>query len=493
MKSSIRWLLLLIPVVSIALLACGGGGSASGGIGGTGIQARSVGSVSAVGSITVNGVRFQTTTALVRDDEGGTFPEVDLAEGMVVEVEGVINNDGVNGTASQVTLVTAVQGPVDQILNANRITVMGQPVAIDDLTIIDGTIVGLGGITALTSSNTVEIHGTVDPNGAVRATRIEDKTGTTALFKIRGLVAAASPPTFTINGLTIDFSNTAQNDFGSSGPTVGDFVSVRGSALNAATLTADVVENESRFYGENVNAEIEGFIINAVGSAYTLVTGAGTFQFRIDATTEFEGGVVGDLVVGLEVEVEGTFNGGSLLADEIEIKDGVRLENSADITSRDIDNLTIRPDNMSALVLKLNDQTEIKDNRTGFPENPTPAQLLGSLDGSETLRARGRISNTTVTNATELAVTDLTISEGTPSTVELRGPLAAPPDLNGVLQIFGVAVYSATASRFLSEDESAITETEFLSQVTTGTVVEAEGSMATDNSMNASQLAIENE
>ena len=181
------------------------------------------------------------------------------------------------------------------------------------------------------------------------------------------------------------------------------------------------------------------------------------------------------------------------MADKVEVKDGIRLENSADITSRDVGNLTIRPDNMSALVLKLNDQTEIEENRTGFPENPTPAQLLGSLDGSETLRVRGRISNSPVPNATELVVTDLRISGETPSSVELRGPLAAPPEPDGVLQILGVAVDSSTASTFLSVNETMITQTEFLSQVTTGTLVEAEGSMATDNAMNASQLAIEDE
>ena len=185
MKAASRYLLFIISLISLAALSLNcGGGSASGGIGGSGFQAQSIGSVSAVGSITVNGVRYETNAATITDDDGNSVLESSLSVGLVVEVDGQINADGVNGTASQVTVVTAVQGPLDQAPTASNLTIMGQPVAIDDQTQIDDSISLAGGITNLNINDILEVHGTVDPNGTIRASRIELKTQVN-IYKVR--------------------------------------------------------------------------------------------------------------------------------------------------------------------------------------------------------------------------------------------------------------------------------------------------------------------
>ncbi len=292
----------------------------------------------------------------------------------------------------------------------------------------------------------------------------------------------------------MDFSSASPNDFGSAGPAINDFVSVKGAplALIGGNLTASSVEDEDRSFADAANAEIEGFISAAAGSTFTLVTGAGTFQFRIDATTEIEGGIIGELAVGMEVEVEGAFSGGLLLADKVEVKDGIKLETNIDIATRDVGNLTIEPANMPALILKLNDQTEIDDNRDVPVNNPTPLIILNSLDGTETLRVRARISNTPVANATELVVTDLRISDNLPPVIELRGPLDAPPNQAGDLLILGVTVSSSEpGTTFFDIEDREVSRAEFLNRVTTGTLVEADGTLSVDNQMSATQLDIE--
>ena len=85
---------------------------AGGGIGGTGII--SSGTVSAHGSIFVNGIRFETDEAEIIID-GRVAREDELGLGMVVLVTGTINEDGVTGVAQRVVYDEEVQGPINAI------------------------------------------------------------------------------------------------------------------------------------------------------------------------------------------------------------------------------------------------------------------------------------------------------------------------------------------------------------------------------------------
>ena len=116
----------LTAAVTLIATACGGGGG-GGGIGGTGMQA-SFGTITALGSVTVNGVKFDTDSAdIVIDDAGGRFS--DLRVGMVVRVDGSVSG----ATANTITVDDAVKGFVEQVIDANRMVVMGQTVQIDNL------------------------------------------------------------------------------------------------------------------------------------------------------------------------------------------------------------------------------------------------------------------------------------------------------------------------------------------------------------------------
>ena len=83
------------------LAACGGGGDGGTPIGGGGVTPQSlmIGPIAGLGSIIVNGVRFDDSTAQVSNDEDGSgHPSRDLKLGMMVEVESSRINDA-TGTA----------------------------------------------------------------------------------------------------------------------------------------------------------------------------------------------------------------------------------------------------------------------------------------------------------------------------------------------------------------------------------------------------------
>ena len=116
---------LLCALAGLAILVCllqGCGGAAGGlaaadpggggGIGGTGLT--SSGSISAFGSIFVNGVEYETDGADIVID-GERLGEAALRLGMVVTVIGVVDDNGETGTASRVVFDNALEGPVERI------------------------------------------------------------------------------------------------------------------------------------------------------------------------------------------------------------------------------------------------------------------------------------------------------------------------------------------------------------------------------------------
>ncbi|HKC81276.1 MAG TPA: DUF5666 domain-containing protein, partial [Gemmatimonadaceae bacterium] len=170
----------------LALAGCSGG---TGGTGATGSSpALSIG-VMTKGSVIVNGVRFEDTTANIFIDDTPKTAAA-LQNGMVVKVLGPVNEDGINGTAQRVKALIEVRGSVTAVFpaeNPQRLVVLGQDVIVDDLTVYSN-LANFGDITV---SELIEVHGLRDTNGQVRATRIEANTaqmGDNTVDEIRGVV-----------------------------------------------------------------------------------------------------------------------------------------------------------------------------------------------------------------------------------------------------------------------------------------------------------------
>ena len=161
------------------------------------------GRVTAIGSVTVNGVRFTTTEAAVSID-GPPATETALKVGMVVTVQGQLLPDG-TATANSVDARTEVKGIVTGVDSAARaFTVLGQRIRTDQLTVF------AGGTFDTLLNQYVEVSGFRGAPGDLLATRVEISATVApgAPLEVTGTVAAFDPAakTFAIGTQVVDFS-----------------------------------------------------------------------------------------------------------------------------------------------------------------------------------------------------------------------------------------------------------------------------------------------
>jgi hypothetical protein len=315
------WRALAVALVAAALgSACGGGVDS----GGTGAPATSFssGRISGFGSIIVNGVEFDETTATIVDDDGVIHPSSDLALGMTVDVAaGAISTDASSdahrATATHVQFGSAILGPVQSVDTANSmLTVLGQSVKVNTDTVFDGVS---GGVAGVHVGNLLNVFAFLDPaSGLYTATRIELKASANE-FKLRGVVSRldTKAKTFSIGGADISYAGVATRDL----PTL-----VNGSIARVDLATAQQGGLWILSHGlavtpaiaDGTDAELEGFVAEFASVASFKVDGT-----PVDASGDavvFEGGTSSDLANGVRVEVDGTMKGGVLQAQKVEFK-----------------------------------------------------------------------------------------------------------------------------------------------------------------------------
>jgi hypothetical protein len=385
MRSQRLRYLTLMTVFIAGLTACGGGTQvAGGGIGGTGI---SQGSITAFGSVWVNGVEFDTSNAAILRN-GASVAQSDLAIGMVVTVDGSVNSDGISGTASSVNYSNELQGPISAKPNDNSLIVLGQTVIIDNLTKImfNGTAVT---IADLNTGDTVEVSGFLAANG-IRATYIEKKSAGDTV-ELKGVVSTVNGTIITIGTQDIDVSSVPAY-----APTVGDFIEVKASIVTAGTpLQASSIEKKSRGLGSGTHdrAELEGFVTVFTSAADFKVDGQ---QVQTNAQTIFSGGAATDIVTGIRLEVKGALNNGILVASRISFEDQLTLEGN---------------------ILSINGNIVMLDTYPGVPIEINDILTEGATSNShlvgDYIKIRGRKLDPTCTSACALLATELDHIEST--------------------------------------------------------------------------------
>ena len=194
---------LLVALAAALLSACGGGSG-----GGSGASASTVSTgVMTKGSIIVNGVRFEDTTANISIDDTPKSATA-LQDGMVVKVLGTVAEDGVNGMAQRVKALVEVRGKptsVSPLASPQSLVLHGQTVFVDDQTVYSN----LAGFGAITTTTLIEVHGLRDASGRIRATRIEahaGQMGDSAVDEIRGVVSGGTgtnPATFNLGAQAV--------------------------------------------------------------------------------------------------------------------------------------------------------------------------------------------------------------------------------------------------------------------------------------------------
>jgi hypothetical protein len=333
MKYSIHkaFLLFILSVICLVFAGCGGSGGggslAGGGIGGTGITAS--GAITGFGSIFVNGIEFGTVDAS-RDVDGeisvsdGTDDDTVLGIGMVVTVDGTLNDDGVTGTAKSIQYDPTVQGPVQgPIIDVDPLTrsftVMGISVTVQKV----NTVFSYVTFDTLQPDDLVDVSGFFDAGGVLQATRLERKDGNEIVVK--GTVTGLADTAFTLEvdqaASTYPVDTTAA-EFPNGEPTDNQYVEVKGTLDNSLNvISATRVELKSEGFDDTGSASIasiEGIVTDFNGIDDFRVAGQ-----RVNASVAefYPASLVSDLGPGAEVEIEGPIQDGVLMASRVEAGD----------------------------------------------------------------------------------------------------------------------------------------------------------------------------
>jgi len=315
---------------TMLLASCGGGGTSSSsvssvGSGGTG--AGFSGPISGFGSIIVNGVRLDDSSATVTLDDDSAGTSADLKLGMMVEIEGSKNDDGITGKAKTIASQSEIRGPVTvtPITGAKEFKVLGLTITVTASTVFEGINNGIAG---LSSGTMVEIHGI--PNGAdgVIATRIET-TGNNE-ERLTGVVQNLNKTakTFTLHGTVINYGAAAADKVPAN--LANDIrVRIKGQLITPVTtepgtITATRVQIKSldRLKINGQQLELEG-VVTKFNSATDFEVNGNKVKMASNASVE------GTIAAGSLVEVNGLIDAsGVLIATKVEVKNGNKAESN---------------------------------------------------------------------------------------------------------------------------------------------------------------------
>ena len=316
-----RTLLLGMVGSAVELTGCGGGGSSVAGLSSGGTGSFTSGTISGLGSIIVNGIRYNDDNASVisRDDDNNTAFGRTLKVGMVVSIQGssvtaaATANGTATATATKISCGSEWQGPVSNI-GASSFDMLGLTVDVLASTVFEGAATQL---TGLTTSQFVEVHGYVDQTtGHLQATYVEVSTTQPAQYKLSGVVNNFSAVNRTFKlGTTTQASSQISWDGNTSLPnnwSDGVFVRVKMTPLLLATQIRLLASPLTQLgIADDHDAEIHGFISAYQSNANFTVNG-----ISVDASTASITG--GSLALGVRVEIHGSVSNGVLVATKVE-------------------------------------------------------------------------------------------------------------------------------------------------------------------------------
>ncbi len=327
--------LLILSLTLLLIPSCGNGGGSSsssqvavsGGIGGTGI---SRGTITAFGSIFVNGVEWDIDTATITLD-GLPATEDDLALGMVVSVEGEV--EGETGSATNVDFEDEIEGPIEVVgpvipgsPRTRTISILGVIIVLEEgTTIFDNALAGDFNFDNLSAGQVVEVSGFRVSQSQIIATRVERKSdvilGSTEI-ELKGVISdydgdnkfriGTSEITFDPDGITTDLSDL------NNGIEDGLFVEVKGILETATSIRATQIEEEDEDFDEETELSLEGII-----TSFTDLSNFHIGSVQIDASeAELQPNDPTLFKEGVRVEVEGTIENGILKAKELQVRAG---------------------------------------------------------------------------------------------------------------------------------------------------------------------------
>jgi hypothetical protein len=323
------------------LVACGGGGGdapASGG-GIATAQSFATGPISGLGSIIVNGVRFDDSAARIEDDDdGSSHSSRDLKLGMMVEVQaGSIDDNSARASASLIRFGAELKGPVASIdAAAQTLRVLDQTIEVKSTTVFED---GLSGFAAIAVGQVLEIHAQFDgATGRYVATRIEREDSATE-YRLRGRISAldTNAKTFKIGDAVINYAGVPAANL----PNPANFangqrvrVRLQTTQVNGQWI-ATAVRSGVRKVDDHADARLRGLV-----TAFTSPQAFEVQGIAVDASNaNFEPNAAA-VKLGALVEVRGTASAGKIVASRVKVRnerddDLQRVELHGDVSALD--------------------------------------------------------------------------------------------------------------------------------------------------------------
>ena len=394
------------------------------------------GTITAFGSVFVNGVRYDVSAATLKKNDL-SVTQSGLAVGEVALVQGHQDLQSGQGDASSVDVEDNVVGPIATIDTvANQLTVLGQTVKVTASTSF-GAGISPADLTGLAMGDAIEVSGFVGADGVIAATRI-GRAETNEPWQVLGTVAGldTTAHTFMINGLTVDYTAAMLSGFSAGQPANGDLVVARGTVFDAVAvkLTASSVhraETDPRDVADGGHVEQEGLITRFASATDFDVAG---MKVTTTTSTQFEGGTIADLALNVRVEVRGMLDAnGVLVADRIEINHVAAIGLDATVTAVDAPNNTLT---LLGVTVTVDANTRYED------ESSAQVQLFTLKDVTVGDRVEIRGYENPAGSGMVLASR---LEREPPSTdVEVRGPFTAttPPQF----MILGITIDATNAS-----------------------------------------------
>ena len=460
----------LSATIALTLTACGGSsGGGVAGIGGSGYI--SSGSVTGFGSVFVNGVEFETDSAEFEIDDVSGGSQADLVEGMRVRVSGLINDDGITGTATKVAFEDQLEGPIssasfveDADMENKTFTVLGVVVSINS---VETTFVGNAfDYDLIASGDNIQISGFFDDTGVLHATAVVEKgafVAGTSIVEAKGTISGLSANNFTLTvgtaTLAVDASGADLSQI-TGGLADGQFVEVKGTitTVDGTSISATLVKPEENNPAEGAEVEIEGIITDL---------DAATNTFNIDGITVDASSLTTKtpttltLRDGIKVEVEGPVNNAVLQAKTLKLREGnvkVYAPVVLDINTENTLTMTVSGHNVKVTI----DTSTRLDDKADFE---TFAQAIAKLD-NQFLRVRG------IDNGNGILATRVRIKSPDDDVV-LQGVVDAKDLVNNTLTIAGITVEVNGFTVYKDIDNQAFlgTQAAFFNGITVGTTL----------------------
>jgi hypothetical protein len=317
-------LALLASAALLALVAaCGGGGGGTSPSADTpapvapSTQPATVnGTLTGFGSIIIDGVRYGDAAARVMVDNGAATARgaglADLKLGMSVDAKVE------NGEVTEVVVRAAVAGPISSVdLAGQSFTIFGQTVKVSLTGATPTLFEGVSGLSGLAVNDRVEVHGTVDANRAIVATRVERKPreADEPAVRLTGIVTSldATARSFRFQDLTVDFSSATVLP--------ANLAIANGQQ---ALIFGDAAPSNGRFVAKTVRIKAaEDGAPATLGGRITAFTSVADFSVggvKVNGQgASIEGGTASDLVANQSVAVDGRMSAGVLRAEKIRI------------------------------------------------------------------------------------------------------------------------------------------------------------------------------